>query len=183
MTSTIPHGRLCNQLFRNIVVSQFAEKFDLSVTYSSHAEISSLGIKLFVGNTVHTNWINLTDDTCHEMYARDTLDANLNPNESFFQTRECSRWIYDLLRSDPMKTSIVSANPFKSRYDTNNDLFVHIRLGDMEHNNPGIDYYRTAISSISFDKLYLASDSPDHWFIQELQTIWPDSSLVALDSV
>jgi hypothetical protein len=63
-------------------------------------------------------------------------------------------------------------NPFKYRYNTNNDLFVHIRLDDAAKWNPGIEYYLKAISNISYDNLYISTDQTDHPIVQTLVDIY-----------
>jgi len=53
--------------------------------------------------------------------------------------------IYNYLHFNIIKSNIIQKNKFKERYNNNNDLFIHIRLGDIEHFSPGIDYYLKSI--------------------------------------
>lgn len=49
-----------------------------------------------------------------------------------------------------------------------NNLFIHVRLGDASHVNPGTDYYRRCIADTKFNKGYISSDSMDNNMINEL---------------
>ena len=69
-------------------------------------------------------------------------------------------------------------NPFKDRYNNNEDVFIHIRLGDVAKYNPGIDYYVKAIEKLTYKNLYVASDSLNHELIKELTKIYPNIILV-----
>ena len=46
MSVTCANGRLGNQIIRNLAASLIAEKFDLTVTYSSKLLIDQLGIPI-----------------------------------------------------------------------------------------------------------------------------------------
>ena len=72
---------------------------------------------------------------------------------------------------DEQQSIIRQCNQFRSRYGTNNDVFVHVRLGDIA-NLPvclKLDYYDTALLSIpSFEQAYISSDSIDHPICKQL---------------
>jgi hypothetical protein len=81
------------------------------------------------------------------------------------------------------KQNIINANPFKERYNSNNDLLIHIRLGDVEHLNPGGNYYLNAISNIKFDNLYITSDTKEHSIIQEIIEKYPNTTIIDYDEI
>ena len=58
-----------------------------------------------------------------------------------------------------LKDLIIEKNPFKERYQNNNDVFMHVRLGDVPYYNPGLNYYLKALSTLNFNKLYISSVS------------------------
>jgi hypothetical protein len=67
-------------------------------------------------------------------------------------------------------------NPWSERYNNNNDLFVHVRLGDIYGKYSLITkYYINGIKSVKFDKLYISSDSPDNEVIAELKDQYPNA--------
>jgi hypothetical protein len=179
MTSTtLNNGRLGNQIIRNLAVSIIAEKYDLYVNYCNFECIRALGIELFVGKNQYTNIQPLTDNNYFNILSQDQLTDNLNPNDNYFQTKEITQFLYTHLHKEENKRNIIKQNPYKHRYAVNNDLFIHIRLTDVAKFNPGLEYYVKAISNISFDTLYIASDDTTHSIIQELCKIYPTIKII-----
>ena len=184
MTSTTLHnGRLGNQIIRNLAVSFIAEKNDLYCDYSSYDLIEKLGIKLFLGKNKWTNTIDLTDDNFFEILQTPSINSNVNANKNFFQTKEISNLIYVYLNSDLIKTNVINKNSFKDRYNANNDLFIHIRLGDIARFSPGLDYYLKAISTINFDKIYISTDQKNHFIIKQILEKYPETKIIDYDEI
>jgi hypothetical protein len=182
-TQTSNVGRLCNQIIRNLAVSLIAEKYDLHVDYYNYNLIKDLGIELFVGNKIHQNTIKLDDNNYFSVYNAGHLNSNLDPIYDFFQTREITTHLYDYLHTDKVKLNIMEKNPFKCRYNNNNDAYVHIRLTDAEQWNPGIAYYVNVINSISFNTLYISSDDINHYIVQTIIKMYPNSNLITYDEI
>jgi len=65
----------------------------------------------------------------------------------------------------------------------NNDLYIHVRLTDVEHFNPGIKYYLNTIQSIDYDKLYISTDDKDHAIIKKLFEVYPSAKLIKYDEI
>ena len=183
MSHTERNGRLGNQLIRNLALSIIAEKYNLYVDYYNHELIEQLGIKLFVGEYKYNKTIPLTDKNYFSLLTSATMKSNLDPNQHFFQTKEISNFLHDYLQHDKNKANIINRNPFKERYNNNNDLFIHIRLGDVERFNPGLNYYLKTISKINFDQLYISSDSIHHSIIKQLLKHYPNSSILNLQEI
>jgi len=184
MTSTTgSNGRLGNQIIRNLAVSLIAEKYNLNVNYYNKELINKLGIDLFSGTNTYKNIQYLNDDNYFSLYNCGTLDYNLNPNHSYFQTKDISNFLYNYLHTDKIKSNIIEKNPFCQRYNANNDLFIHIRLTDVSHFNPGINYYLNVIKSISFDNLYISTDEKTHNIVKKLITIYPNANLIDYDEI
>lgn len=182
MSKTLPQGRLCNIVLRNVAASFIAEKHNLSITYIGREEMEPLGIPLFVGTNKYDTTIFMNELNYWDIYNMDSLTTNIETN-ACFQTKECTKKLYDYVRTKAVHESIVKANPFRNRYGSNQDLFVHIRLGDVIHFNPGLAYYLKAISLVSFEKLYIASDSPWHPIIQQICRVYPTASIVQYNPV
>lgn len=177
-------SRLGNQIFKNLAISLLATKFDLCVEYTSREQIESLGISLYTnGKNMYNSYKRLTDDNYFEVYHGLTLDSNLHSDDAFFQSKEISVFLHNYLNSDDVKANIISKNPYKDRYNTNNDVYVHVRLGDVEKLNPGVQYYLKVLSMIEFDNLYLSSDSVDHTIIQDIIEIYPQTKVLQHDEV
>jgi len=183
MTTTINGaGRLCNHIFRNIAVSMIATKFNLYVTYGYHDKIQELGITLFSGTNCFNKNITLCDDNFFDVLNATELKENLIVN-GFYQTKSISQSIFNYLRKENIKKQIILKNPFKSRYSNNNDCFIHIRLTDVSHFNPGIAYYLEALSATSFDNLYIGTDEPNHSIITEIKKHYSNLIVLYYDEV
>ena len=184
-TTTSRNGRLGNQIFRNIAVSIVSEKQNLLVNYSSLKLIKSLGIPLFSGTRTFkkNKEINLRDDNYFEILSkpRESIESNLQPNYSYFQTNLISNFIYNYLRSQEIRDKIMECNPFKTCYDNNSDCFIHIRLTDVANKNPGIDYYLKALAqvpNIESETVYIASDDVEHSIIKSIVSKYPKTVIV-----
>jgi hypothetical protein len=182
MTTTKPIGRLGNQIIRNLAVSVIAEKHNLYVEYSSYEIINNLGIKLFCGENKYNNTVMLTDENYFSIFHNQQLLSNLNPNENFFQTKEISNYLYNHI-NNTIKQNIIDNNKFKERYDSNNDLFIHIRLDDATKWNPGINYYLKTISGVNFNKLYISTDTKEHIIINKIKNQYPKTIILNYDEI
>lgn len=176
-------GRLANHIFRNVAVSMIAEKHDLKVEYSYKSSFHRIGIPLYSGIKNHEHTLVLDDENYFKIYNCICLLDNLDANTAFFQTKVISNLIYDYLNTDRIKNSIIKKNLFHYRYDNNNDLYVHIRLTDVEQYNPGINYYIDMIKKIKFDKLFLSTDDTNHAIIKAIMELYPDCMLILHDEV
>jgi hypothetical protein len=183
MTTTGSNGRFCNQLVRNLAVSLIAERHNLYVNYCSGDLIKVLGINLFCGRKRYNNNIELTDDNYFEVYNRAKLNSNLMPNNSYFQTKKISNFLVGYLRANNVKPAVIAANPFKIRYNTNNDVCIHIRLTDVAEFNPGINYYLKILGDINFEKLFITSDDLNHSIIAGIMDVYPNTILIDCDII
>jgi hypothetical protein len=183
MTTTNHNGRLGNQIIRNLAVSLIAEKYDLHVNYHNETLIRRLGIKLFSGSKTFSNIIPLTDENYFSIYNCGNLNDNLDPNNNYFQTLPITNLLHAYLHSDKIKANIIESNPFKARYNTNNDLYIHIRLTDVKIHSPGINYYMNAIKNINFDNMYISTDEPSHNIIKEILKTYPSAKLLEFDEI
>jgi hypothetical protein len=183
MTKTNNNGRLGNQIIRNLAVSMIAEKNNLFVEYYNYDLIDKLGIKLFIGTNNYDNIIDLTDNNYFDILELFELKSNLNANNHYLQTKEITNMLYQHLHKDDIKNNIINKNPNKDRYNNNNDLFIHIRLTDVAHFNPGIQYYLKAIYNIQFENIYLATDDFNHIIIKELVDKYPNIILFNEDEI
>ena len=178
-------GRLGNQIIRNTACSLLAKKYDLRFIYGYDSQMNHLGIPLFYNGTkYHTQTIKLSDDDFPRFLLRDNLDnCNLFMNENFYQTTEAAMIYRDFYHSDEVKTSIISLNPFKYRYNTNNDVYVHIRLTDAAMYCPNFDYYDKVLGSLSFDNGFLSTDDYDHELCQKLMAKYKLKPLNVMNEV
>lgn len=185
MTSTVrTSGRFCNHLIRNIFVSILAEKSNLVVDYSYHKQIEDLGINLFVGRMFYPVYVILNDQNFMNYVKTNTqlrVQYTLGEN-TYFQTKEGSNFLFNHFQT-VLKSGIIDKNKFKDRYENNNDVFIHVRLGDVADKNPGFEYYNKVLSAIQFDKGYLSSDSPDHPICQQIIQTFPNITIIKFNEV
>jgi hypothetical protein len=181
MTSTTAYnGRLCNQIIRNLAVSKIAEKNDLFVEYSSHEEMKKLGIDLFIGTQKYDKTVPLTDMNYFSIYNQN-IRYNLNANNDYFQTKEIIQILHKHIQS--VKNNIIENNPFKARYQKNNDVCLHIRLTDTEQFNPGAQYYLNTLARLNFEKLYITTDHTNHFIITQIIQKYPRAIFLKLNEV
>ena len=86
----------------------------------------------------------------------------LDLNHIYCQTPEHALKIKDFLYEPNMCLAIKAANPHQARYDANNDVFIHVRLGDVPFHNPGFAYYDRVLSGLEFRTGYITSDTINH---------------------
>ena len=182
-TTTSDNGRLGNQIIRNLAVSFIARKNNLYVKYSNFDTINNkLGINLYIGQNIYHKIVELNDYNYFNILSKENVDFNLNANNHYFQTQEITDLIYNNLRNEHMK-NIIEKNRYKNRYKNNNDLFIHIRLGDVIKFNPGSQYYLNAISNITFDNLYISSDTLNHEIVINIKTKFPNAILFSRNEI
>ena len=173
------NGRLCNQLVRNIALSLIAKKHNLYVDYFNYDLINNnLGINLFIGENKFNTTKIIKNNDYMKTFNSDNINYNLDLSLDYFQFKEVTDRIYKHIRLSEQQSNIIKHNPFKDRYNNNNDLYIHIRLGDLEPWNPGINYYLKVIKNTQFDKLYISTDSFDHNIITTIKTKYPETILI-----
>ena len=62
-------------------------------------------------------------------------------------------------------------------------MYIHIRLTDVAHFNPGINYYINAIKNINYDKLYISTDDDKHDIIKQIIEQYPDTKIIQADEI
>lgn len=183
MTTTNTRGHLGNRIIINLSVSLIAEKNDLFVNYCSYDEIKELGIELFIGKNIYYDSIELNDNNYFNIYKQENIIYNLNSDNNYFQTKEITTFLYNYLNSDKIKNNIIDKNPFNNRYNNNNDLFIHIRLGNVERYNPRLEYYLKVINMILYNDLYISTDTKEHYIIKELINKYPQIKIIEYEPV
>ena len=162
-------GRLCNCIIRTVFSSLIAEKYNLYFEYELYPEIKSLGIPIFINGTVYnTDVINFKDEDFHKYMYEEELKSNIRVLYTYFQNPYCAKYLRDYFNKPEIANSIKIHNRYNSRYQQNNDIYVHVRLGDCETRNHGIKYYSKVIESLQFTNGYISSDSLEHPICNEL---------------
>jgi hypothetical protein len=162
-------GRLCNCIIRTVFSSLIAEKYNLYFEYELYPEIKSLGIPIFINGTVyHTTVIDFKDEDFHKYMYEEELKSNIRVLYTYFQNPYCAKYLRDYFNKPEIANSIKIHNRYNNRYQNNNDIYIHVRLGDCESRNHGIKYYSKVIESLQFTNGYISSDSLEHPLCNEL---------------
>ena len=176
ISTTNSLGRFGNQFIRNIFVHLLAKTYQLSALYSHAEDMASLGLPMYSGTTTYTYSRKVIDDDVFKMIlgkTRPTFNIELDLYKTFFQSKDHSLYLNSYLHESEQQRTIRASNPFKDRYGANDEVFVHLRLGDAEQWSPGYEYFHKALSRLSFSKGYLSSDSKDHANCQRLLKEFP----------
>lgn len=163
------YGRFGNLFFTGMAMHFIAEKNDLAMAYKQHDQFQRLGVEFFVGTKTYPETVELLDTNFFAM-VKEPIGKNISVrNNVWCQTKEFSRYIREYF-SGPPRQNILAKNIFRARYNQNEDVFVHVRLGDIANsrNAQPLAYYDTAIQELSFQKGFIASDSIHHPTCQAL---------------
>jgi len=173
-TTVYNGGGICNQIIRNVCVSEIARKYNLKFSYICYPETLELGIPLFIGgNHFYPTYMEFDDDKFEEyidVNGPQVLQQNIYVHPYYFQTPFTARYLRQLFSTEPVRTDIIQANKYRERYEKNVDLCIHVRLGDAAQFNPGLEYYDHMLQNVTpwYDTGYIVSDEIGHPLCQEL---------------
>lgn len=180
-------GRFGNQVIRYLATSFLAKAHNLKVEYSSSSgtvdRLKALGIELWSGERAYPSTYPVTEDTYFSVLNAPHFGMNIDLNSQYYQTEPITNLIQTYLDSPEQKEAIRAANPFRERYGTNEDVFVHLRLDDTQIWALPLQYYIDCIRSVSFSTLYLSTDSPDHAYLHAIKEAYPSAVLLSYDEV
>jgi hypothetical protein len=178
-------GRFGNLFLVGMGFHFYAKKNNLKMKYKDHERFKKLGIDFYepslgaVGDSEQPfqETIKFTDENFFDLITGPPIHKNLLLcNDMWCQTKEFVFYLRDYFNEPPQKDRILVSNPFAHRYNNNvdnnknNDVFVHVRLGDVTdvHSLP-FEYYDKALQNIkSFSKGYISSDSIGHPICEKL---------------
>jgi len=166
-------GRFANHFIRDLASSFIASKNNTKFTYGPYKDkILRLGIDLFHGNKTYIESISLNDNTFFQYISQDIkLEKNFSLYDSYCQTKDFANYIYKYLREEQIKNNIIQHNMYKERFNNNNDIFIHIRLGDVSQiqlSNHNFEYFDDILQNLQFDKAYISSDTIENDICQRL---------------
>ena len=167
--SNIHNGRFGNLFFINMFLHFYSKKVDLLCNYKYFDKFSELGIELNIGTKIYDINLLVTEINFVLLFSKINDKNNTNiirpsniiiHNDIWFQNKEFCSYLQDYFNNQIYKNKIIQKNFFKERYNNNNDLFIHLRLGDVESNTIKLfEYYDNLLSSMYFENGYISSDS------------------------
>jgi hypothetical protein len=172
-SSNMHAGRFGNKFFVNIALSFIAEKNNLLCSYDDVNNFEKLGINLFSGNYIYKENIILTDDNFFKFIINDKINKNvIIRNTLWCQTKEFALFLKKYFDETEQKSKIMGSNLYKNNYNVNNDVFIHVRLGDIKNDygqfNHPYEYYDKVLKIIEFVNGYISSDSIEDILCQKL---------------
>ena len=169
--TNIHNGRFGNLFFVNMVIHFISIKINLKCRYKYYSKFEKMGIYLHIGKRVYNDNIVITDDNFLDIMKNDNFcEKNIViNNSSWFQNYEFSCYLKSYFNLPYNRAKIIDKNIYKKRYNNNNDLFIHIRLGDLEnHTDKLFSYYDKILSTTEFVTGFISSDSIDHKICKDL---------------
>jgi hypothetical protein len=167
-------GRFANLFIVGMAMHFIAKKNNLKFAYKNHRKFKKLGVDWFVGENSYSseNTIDLLDTNFYDLIVNEKkLDSNISiVNNVWCQTKEFALLLKEYFDNDLQKTKILYSNLFKYRYNNNNDVFIHARLGDIANTNyiQPLSYYENALKLVTYENGYISSDTISHPICQEL---------------
>jgi hypothetical protein len=172
--SYIHNGRFGNLFFINMFMNFYSIKFNLLCSYKYYKKFDLLGIELNVGTNTYDRNFYVTEQN-YLMFLNNEITHKFKPsniiihNNIWFQNKDFCLYLQNYFYSEHNKNKIIAKNNFKERYINNNDLFIHLRLGDVESTTTELfGYYEKLLSTITFTKGYISSDSITNIFCEYL---------------
>jgi hypothetical protein len=172
MNNNLHHGgRFGNCFFTGMALHFIAKKNNLKSKYKMQHKFENMGIDFFIGEETYDETVSLNDKNFMDFIIGDTIYKNISiKNNVWCQTKYFAWFLRDYFNEPHQKEKIINKNIHKSRYKKNNDVYVHIRLGDIikhDYHQP-FEYYDKILEKLDFENGFFSSDTPDHPICQEL---------------
>jgi hypothetical protein len=148
----------------------FSLKYNLKSSYKYEKKFNQLGIYFYRGSNIYDKNLLLTDYNFEKVLKSDITPKNIIiNNDVWFHTKNYCHLIHAYFTKNNLFERVWNHNRYKDRYNTNNDLFIHLRLGDVADKTQHLlTYYSNLIDNIKFNKGYISSDSINHSLCQTL---------------
>jgi len=168
--SNLHQGRLGNIFFINLFLNFMSIKWNLRCSYKHESLFNELGIYFKKGKMLYRKNCLVTDDNFLIIFYNKKIEpCNLILKDVWFQTRDFCCILKMYFSNEKIKNKIIEKNAFKNRYNNNNDVFVHLRLGDVSQKTKSNQkYYDELLGELQYTNGFISSDSPDDPFFEEL---------------
>jgi hypothetical protein len=125
-------GRFGNLFFVNMFVHFISFKYNLFCNYKYEDKFKELGISFYKGTKTFQKNLLITQNNFLSIIEKNYEPCNIIiTNQNFFQNKDFCLIIKHYFESMKINNFIKNKNIFFSRYGKNNDLFIHMRLGDI----------------------------------------------------
>jgi hypothetical protein len=153
-------GRLGNNILQYCMGSYLAYKFDLSfdkcLDLNGDFEINNKE-----GGRSLESHIEVNDENLQDILSRNSIDSGIILN-GWFQSKH-------IFENEEI-LSYYKKCIVPKHIDNTSDLFVHVRLGDIDKEfNLPYEYYYQQMSYANYYDCFISSDSPDHKIVKKLK--------------
>lgn len=172
-TTRIHRARFGNLFLINMAFHFIAIKNNLNVSYKYYDKFKELGISFFIGKKTFEEDFFLSDNSFFNIIKNnEKIEKNIiiDIADFYCQTKEFCLYLQDKFK-EIFTENIKKTNIFKERYNNNQDVFIHVRLGDIQNDNSksnNKEYYDNILSVLNFEKGYISSDTIKSDFCQFL---------------
>lgn len=166
-------GRFGNSFFLNMMAHFISSKYNLKFEYNNSSQFQRLGIELYQGTETYTQTVEITDNNFLDFITSFHPAVNIKLNSNLTcQTKDFCLYLREEMKNKIDKIDkIKSCNIYSERYQDNNDLYVHVRLGDIEGSfSHDFEYYDQIIGEKKFNRGYISSDTINSNICQKLIT-------------
>lgn len=157
-------ARFGNLFFINMCLHFFSQKYNLKTSYKYEKQFNKLGIYFNKGTKIYNKNLLLNESNFINLFESDLTPKNIIiDNNVWFHTKEFCIMIKEYFKRNNLFFSVKNHNKYRNRYKNNNDLFIHLRLGDVtDKTKKFAKYYIKVLEYLQFDKGYISSDSIDN---------------------
>lgn len=184
--NTLNSGRLGNIFLGNFTLYLLSIKYNAGCFYQKRGDqFQHLGIDFKDDRRKTIKNIVINDEDIKKFFENKisfNKSLNYHIENSYCQDPKIINHIVTYFRDigNLFCQNIIQKNKFKARYNNNNDLFIHIRAGDIFDKIPlfpSLDFYENVISLLKgkYDKIYLSSDNVSHETCVALKEKYPVS--------
>jgi hypothetical protein len=162
--SSLHQGRFGNIFFINMFLHFISIKNNLKCYYKNESLFNQLGIFFNKGeNEYETNCVINDKNFLYILKNKIFPQSNVILKNVWFHTKEFCTLLKTYFEKEKIKNKIIEKNIYKNRYNNNNDLFIHIRLGDVtEITSNHAEYYSKLLNIIDYDVGFISSDTITH---------------------
>jgi hypothetical protein len=168
--SNLHQGRFGNIFFINLYLHFMATKYNLHCSYKHEDLFNKLGMFFYKGKNTYSKNCLVTDSNFLTIFHNTTFEpTNLILKDVWFQTKEFCCLLKTYFNNKTIQNRIIKNNSFKNRYNNNNDLFIHLRLGDVSQKTKSIhSYYEELLDTFHHDKRFISSNNVKDPFFKKL---------------
>lgn len=168
--TNIHNARFGNIFFINMFLSILSMKYNIKCSYKYEKKFKKLGIFFHKGKNIYNKNILVTENNFIYLLRETLIPSNIIiTNEVYFQTKEFCQILHRYFNVDKLKNRIIKSNIYSARYKNNDDLFIHVRLGDIKQLMvDNYDKLDKLISKITYREAFISSDSIEDPFCKKL---------------